>query len=190
MGYCDVLVKVYFDSKEKAGGKMTKALDAIPVGHFVDFKGPIGKFEYIGRGVCAVNNVKRNVKRFIMICGGSGITPIFQVLRAVMIDKQDPTTCVVLDGNRLFEDILCKEELDVFARDNVDRCKLLYTLTQGPEDWTGLRGRIGAPLLKEHCVRGEAGESLVLICGPEALEKTAHKELNLLGWPDEDLLFF
>lgn len=189
-GYCDVLVKVYYDTKERAGGKMTKALDAIPIGHFVEFKGPIGKFEYLRRGLCTVNGKERRVKRFFMICGGSGITPIFQVLRAVMQDKQDPTTCVVLNGNRLVEDILCKEDLDVFARDNVDRCKLLYTLTQGPDDWTGLRGRIGGPLLKAHCARGAEGESLVLICGPEALEKSAHRALNEQGWPDDDLLFF
>ncbi|KAF2502425.1 hypothetical protein BU16DRAFT_474660 [Lophium mytilinum] len=189
-GYADVLVKVYLDTKEREGGKMTKAMDALPIGHFIDFKGPIGKFEYIGRGVCAINAVKRTVKRLIMICGGSGITPIFQVFRAVMQDKEDPTTCIVLNGNRLVEDILCREDLDVFARDNVDRCKLLYTLTQGPGDWTGLRGRIGAPLLKEHCVKGAAGDTMVLICGPEALEKSVHSALNEQGWPDSDLLFF
>ena len=189
-GYCDVLVKVYFDTKERAGGKMTKTLDAIPVGHFVEFKGPIGRFEYLGRGDCTINGKQRRVKRFFMICGGSGVTPIFQVLRAVMQDNADPTTCVVLDGNRLVEDILCKEDLDVFARDNADRCNLMYTLTQPPEDWTGLKGRIGEGLLKEHCARGADGESLVLICGPEALEKSVHKVLKDEGWPDEDLLFF
>ena len=168
---------------------MTKALDSIPTGHWVDFKGPIGKFEYLGRGLCAVNGKERKVKSFFMVCGGSGITPIFQVLRAVMQDREDTTHCTVLNGNRLVEDILCREDLDAFARDNAERCKLLYTLTQGPEDWQGLRGRIGAPLLKEHCVR-EEGESLVLICGPEALEKAAHKALNEQGWKDEELMFF
>jgi len=189
-GFVDVLIKVYADTKERAGGKMTKALDAIPVGHTVDFKGPIGKFQYLGRGLCAVNGKERKVKRFYMICGGSGITPIFQVLRAVMQDKEDGTHCTVLNGNRLVEDILCREDLDTFAKDNEDRCKLLYTLTQGPEDWEGLRGRIGAPLLQEHCKRDEEGRNLVLICGPEALEKNAHRCLSELGWRDEDLMFF
>jgi nitrate reductase (NAD(P)H) len=188
-GYCDVLIKVYNDTPDRAGGKMTKALDAIPIGHWVDFKGPIGKFEYLGRGLCAVNGKERKVKRFFMICGGSGITPIFQVLRAVMQDSEDPTHCTVLNGNRLVEDILCREDLDMFARENEDRCKLLNTLTQGPEEWEGLKGRIGAPLLKEHCVRTE-GESLVLICGPEALEKASHKALVEHGWKDEELMFF
>jgi nitrate reductase (NAD(P)H) len=188
-GFVDVLIKVYADTQEKVGGKMTKALDAIPVGHFVDFKGPIGKFEYLGRGLCAINGKQRNVKRFYMICGGSGITPIFQVLRAVMQDKEDPTHCTVLNGNRLVEDILCREDLDTFAKKNPERCNLLHTLTKGPEDWQGLRGRIGAKLLEEYCVQRD-GESLVLICGPEALEKSTKEALSAQGWRDEDLMFF
>jgi nitrate reductase (NAD(P)H) len=189
-GYADVLVKVYLDGKDRKGGKMTQAIDALPIGHFVDFKGPIGKFEYLGRGLCAINGISRTVKRFIMICGGSGITPIFQVLRAVMNDKEDPTKCVVLDGNRLAGDILCKEGLDTFARENLDRCKLLYTLTKAPDGWQGLRGRIAGPLLKEYCCRSGETESMVLICGPEALEKSVHIALNEQGWPDSDLMFF
>lgn len=187
-GFLRILIKVYHDTKERQGGKMTKAMDALPIGHSIDFKGPIGKFEYLGAGRCSINRAERPVKTFIMICGGSGITPIFQVLRAVMQDKDDPTRCIVLDGNRLLEDILCKTELDKFAMDNQQKCKLLYTLTQGPENWEGLRGRIAAPLLKEHALRTE--DSLVLICGPEALEKAAHIALKELEWPDEDLLFF
>jgi nitrate reductase (NAD(P)H) len=31
---------------------------------------------------------------------------------------------------------------------------------------------------------------MVLICGPEALEKSVHKALHEQGWSDEDLLFF
>jgi nitrate reductase (NAD(P)H) len=189
-GYLDVLVKVYLGTKDQPGGKMTKALDAIPTGHFVEMKGPIGKFVYAGKGDCLINEKPRHIKRFFMVCGGSGITPIFQVLRAVMRDNEDPTTCVLLDGNRLVEDILCKEDLDLFAKENADKLKLLYTLTKGPDDWAGLRGRIGAPLLQEHCVRGAEGESLVLVCGPEPLEKATHEALLEQGWKHEDLLFF
>ncbi|KAF2456033.1 putative nitrate reductase [Lineolata rhizophorae] len=187
-GSIDVLVKVYFDTKDRAGGKMTKAMDALPIGDHIEFKGPIGKFEYLGRGQCSINGDARFVKRFVMICGGSGITPIFQVLRAVMQDEGDPTVCTVLDGNRLAEDILCKDDLDGFASANEERCKVLFTLTKAPEDWTGLRGRIGAALLKEYAEHRE--ETLVLICGPDSMEKSVHLALNEQGWPDSDLLFF
>ncbi|KAK3071444.1 hypothetical protein LTR53_008614 [Teratosphaeriaceae sp. CCFEE 6253] len=192
LGFMDVLVKTYYDTKERKGGKMSQAMDQLPVGHFVDFKGPIGKFEYRRNGLCAINGRERNVKTFLMICGGSGITPIYQIFRAIMRDTQDPTRCVVLNGNRLLEDILCKQDLDDFAKDNEEKCKLMYTLTQGDDDWAGLRGRIAAPLLKEHCDRAAfgAGEAMVLICGPEALEKSVHKALLESGWEDDDLLFF
>ena len=187
-GFIDVLVKVYFDTREIKGGKMTKALDALPLGHGVDFKGPIGKFEYHGRGLCSINGHKRTVSRFAMICAGSGITPIFQVLRAVMQDKNDQTNCVVLNGNRLVEDILCKEDLDGMIRGNEQRARVLYTLTQAPEGWTGLRGRVGAELVRTHCIRDD--RTLVLICGPEPLEKSIHTILKDQGWIDDQILFF
>lgn len=189
-GYLDVLVKVYFDTKERKGGKMSQAMDHLPIGHHIEFKGPIGKFEYLGNGRCTVNGKERTVKKFIMVCGGSGVTPVYQVFRAIMVDKDDPTKCLFLDGNRLVEDILIKEELDHYAQGNDHKCKLLYTLTQAPDDWEGLRGRIGAPLLREHVVPEDDGETMVLICGPEALEKSVHGALLDQGWKDEDMLFF
>jgi nitrate reductase (NAD(P)H) len=187
-GSLDVLVKIYFDTKERKGGKMTKALDAIAIGEEIEFKGPIGKFQYHGKGLCSVNGNQRVIKHFYMICGGSGVTPIYQVFRAVMQDKDDPTNCVVLNGNRQEEDILCREELDYFAKSNPTKCKLLHTLTQGSKHWTGLRGRISASLLRENCERKEG--CMVLICGPGTMEKAAHASLKELGWQDEDILFF
>ena len=185
-GRLDVLIKLYLEGD--IGGKMSKAMNSLPVGHGVDFKGPIGKFTYLGKGLCSINGTEKKVKKFAMICGGSGITPIFQVFRAVMRDKDDPTTCTVLNGNRLFEDILCKEDLDALLWGNEDRGEVIHTLTKAPETWKGLRGRINGELVQKHCERHE--ETLVLICGPEALEKSIHVALKEQGWSDDQILFF
>ena len=187
-GTLHMLVKVYFDANTAKGGKMSQAMDALPIGHSVDFKGPIGKFEYCGKGKYTINGDAKYVKQFLMICGGSGITPIYQVFRAVMRDTEDQTFCIILDGNRLLEDILCKEDLDALVTGNEHRCKLLYTLTKAPDDWTGLRGRITGQLVQEHC-KPDPG-TLVLICGPESMEKSMHSALLEQGWADEQLLFF
>lgn len=187
-GYMEMLVKVYFAKDGSSGGKMSMAMDSLPVGHFIEMKGPIGKFEYLGRGRCLVQGKERKVNSFVMICGGSGITPIYQVFRAVMRDAEDDTKCTVLDGNRLFEDILCKEELDALSAGNDRKCKVLHTLTKAPDHWTGLRGRITGKLVEEHCVRDK--DTLVLICGPEALEKAMHTALLEQGWDDDQLMFF
>lgn len=187
-GYMDMLVKVYFATNGSSGGKMSMAMDSLPIGHFIEMKGPIGKFEYLGRGLCMISGKQRRIKSFVMVCGGSGITPIYQVFRAVMRDADDETKCTVLDGNRLFEDILCKEELDALSAGNDKKCKILHTLTKATDSWTGLRGRITGKLVEEHCVRDK--DTLVLICGPEALEKAMHVTLLEQGWDDDQLMFF
>ena len=168
---------------------MTVALDALPLNTLVDFKGPIGKFTYLGRGRCSINGHERTIKRFIMVCAGSGVTPILAVLRAVVEDEEDETRCLVVDGNREEEDILCREELDGCWKGG---CRVLHTLSKGPEGWRGRRGRITAEMVLEE-MQGETtgeGETLVLICGPEPLETSLKKGLNEKGWKDEDLLFF
>ncbi|KAL3955271.1 hypothetical protein ACCO45_010834 [Purpureocillium lilacinum] len=190
-GILDVLIKVYYDTPERKGGKMTQALDALPVGHFVDFKGPVGKFEYLGNGLCSVGGKQRSVRRFNMVCGGSGVTPIFQVLRALSKDVQDPTECVLLDGNRVEEDILCRVQLDAFLDSAKHRCRLVHTLTQPSDTWTGRRGRMDRALVEAEIGPCEApGRDMVLICGPEAMEKSVHEILTSLGWAEDDILFF
>lgn len=188
-GFLDVLVKIYAESDGRKGGRMTVALDATEVGaSTVDFKGPVGKFTYLGQGLCALNGAERRVKRFYMICAGSGVTPIFQVFRAVMQDPEDHTRCVVLNGNRMAEDILCKEDLDSLMTGNEDKARIVYTLTNAPESWTGLRGRICKEMIHGCLPRSE--ETMILICGPEALEKSVRLILKDLGWPDDSMVFF
>lgn len=44
-GYVEILVKIYFASEKTTGGPMSQALDALPLGSALDFKGPIGTFQ-------------------------------------------------------------------------------------------------------------------------------------------------
>lgn len=187
-GKMELLVKIYFPTDTVPGGKMTMALDKLPLGAEIDCKGPTGRFEYLGNGRALISGKERHVRSFKMICGGTGITPIFQVLRAVMEDSQDPTKCVVLDGNRLEEDILCRSELDEYVKTDSEKCTLVHTLTKGPENWTGRRGRISEELIKEFAPPEE--ESMVILCGPGAMEQSAKKVLLAQGWAESDLHFF
>ena len=191
-GELNVLIKVYYDSPGGApGGKMTQALDSLPLGHAVEFKGPVGKFEYLGAGQCTINGKGRNVRRFVMVCGGSGITPIWAVLRAVMKDKGDATGCLVLDGNRMEGDILLRDELEEVEREGDGRCRVVHTLSRPGEGWTGRTGRMDRELFEKEVGKPPAERDvMVLICGPEGMEKGAKTALLGMGWDEEDLLFF
>lgn len=90
---------------------------------------------------------------------------------------------------------MCKPQLDAFAQNYPEKLQLIYTLTQAGENWEGRRGRISRELLGEFVGKrqkegGRDGEAMVLICGPEALEKSCHMALRELGWRDEELMFF
>lgn len=187
-GVVDVLIKIYFSTPTIPGGKMGMALEKLAIGSSVEFKGPIGKFKYLGKGRVSINDNERSVRSFRMICGGSGITPIFQVLRAVIQDRDDPTSCVVLDGNKKEEDILCKDELDSFEAADSKRCTIMHTLTDGSSLWSGQRGRISEQHLKDYVSPTES--CMVLVCGPKPMEQSAHKILLQLGWDESDIVFF
>ena len=120
-GVLGLLVKMYLPTKHyPLGGKMTTVLESLGEGHHVDIKGPLGGFEYLGKGKVRYRGVDRKVDRFALVCAGSGITPIYQVLRAVVHDPVDKTTCIVVNGNRFEEDILCREDLEEWhSRKNV-----------------------------------------------------------------------
>ena len=47
-------------------------------------------------------------------------------------------------------------------------------------------------MLKEHAERAEfyTGNAMVLICGPEPLERSVHAALLEIGWKEDEMLFF
>ncbi|KAK3398690.1 nitrate reductase [Sordaria brevicollis] len=197
LGILRVLIKIYYASpaEDIKGGQMTQALDALPLGKTVDFKGPVGKFVYLGQGRCAINGRERKVKRFVMLCAGSGVTPIYQVLRAVAEDEKDGTECLVLDGNRVERDILLRRELDELvekARPR-GRCRVKCTLSRPDDQWQGLRGRLDRVMLEREVGRPDEnlrGETMMLLCGPEGMQSMVQEVLKEMGWKDKDVLVF
>ena len=90
---------------------MTLGFAELEVGDAVELKGPIGHFTWQGDGKALIHGTTTVVREVGMVCAGSGITPILQVLRGIFEDPSDTTTKAwVLDINRDFDDILCRDE--------------------------------------------------------------------------------
>jgi nitrate reductase (NAD(P)H) len=199
VSHVELLIKIYFkdeDPKFPAGGLLSQYLDSLPLGAPVSIKGPVGHIEYNGRGRFTVGGERRSARRLAMVAGGTGITPVYQVIQAVLRDQPDDDTEMhLVYANRTEDDMLLREEIDAWAAAHPARLKVWYVVSKvaRPEDgWAYGVGRVDEGVLREHLPLGGDGETLALVCGPPAmLECTVRPGLEKMGYDlDKDCLVF
>jgi nitrate reductase (NAD(P)H) len=166
-------------------------LDSMPIGSSLDIKGPLGHIEYTGRGNFMVHGKHKFAKRLAMLAGGSGITPIYQVVQAILKDPEDLTEMHVVYANRSEDDILLREEMDSWAKKH-ERFKVWYVVQESKrEGWEYSVGFITESILKQHVPRASQ-DTLALACGPPPMVQFAVKpNLEKLGYDvTNNLLLF
>jgi cytochrome-b5 reductase len=167
LGYFDLIIKVY------PQGKMSTYIDSLKIGDTIDVKGPKGHFIY-----------QPNMKRaFGMLAGGTGITPMLQVIKAVLKNPEDRTQLSLIFANVNEEDILVREHLEELAEKHSDRFKLYYTLNNPPEGWTQGVGFISKEMIQEHCP-APADDILIVMCGPTPMNNAMIANLQALGYSE------
>lgn len=164
-GYFELVVKMY------PKGRMSHHYREMREGDYLAVKGPQGRFNY----------KPGQVRAFGMIAGGSGITPMFQLTRAILENPKDKTIVRLIYANTTFEDILLKEDLDDFASKFPYRFKVYYVLSQPPEAWTGGGGHVSKEMIQNHCPP-PAPDIRILRCGPPGMNKAMAAHLNALGY--------
>ncbi|GAB6029997.1 NADH-cytochrome b5 reductase 2 [Chamberlinius hualienensis] len=173
-GYMDLVVKVYFKNvhpKFPDGGKMSQYLDNLQINDTIDVRGPNGLLIYNGKGEFAIRPDKktppnkRTFKNVGMIAGGTGITPMLQIVRHVFKDPDDLTNVSLIFANQTEKDILLRRELEEIKDTYPDRFHLWYTLDNPPENWSHSNGFVNADMIKDH-LPAPSEETLILMCGP------------------------
>jgi cytochrome-b5 reductase len=190
-GYFDLVIKVY------PNGKMTQYLDKLPVGHTIEVSGPSGNLIYKDNGLFDIRSrkpepfVTRHVRHLGLIAGGTGITPMYQILNEILKEQTSivPGQRVdikiwLLFANQTEQDILLRDELEQFAATNSDRFKLWYTVDREGEEWKYSKGFINDTMLKEH-MPPPSDDVLICICGPPPMVKFACiPNLDKLGYTE------
>ncbi|KAL2310005.1 hypothetical protein Nmel_006242 [Mimus melanotis] len=239
-GYVDLIIKVYHKNvnpKFPEGGKMSQYLDNMKIGDTIDFRGPNGLLVYKGTGTVTQRwESKREVfgifllgtflikpnkkseaeKKFAkhlgMIAGGTGITPMLQLIRQITNDPKDSTKCYLLFANQTENDILLRAELEDIAKRHPEQFVLWYTLDRPPKgrdtrkclcsslcnsqsftlapgnitvksNWKYSSGFVTADMLKAH-LPPPGSDTLILMCGPPPMIQFAcQPNLDKLGYP-------
>ncbi|KAG8960881.1 NADH-cytochrome b5 reductase [Tulasnella sp. 419] len=138
-------------------GKVTPFLHSLKPGQSVGIKGPIPKLP-----------IKENeFERVGMIAGGSGITPMYQIVQHSLALPNDKTKYTLIFSNLSEADILLKETFDDWAKKHSDRFEVIYVVDQGGKDWKGPTGYVTSELVKQHFAPPSLGEKVkILVCGP------------------------
>jgi len=178
---------------------MSQHVDSLQIGDTLDMKGPKGHLEYLGKGKFTVKLMRkplqeRNATHFGMIAGGTGITPMLQVIHAVFRDAKDSsTTASLLYANQTEDDILVREELEQLAKDYPNRFKLHYTLDRPPQVWNGSTGFITKDMIQNNVLRNssKSDSTQILMCGPPPMLKFACvPALTELGFTEDNRFSF
>ncbi|KIW95438.1 uncharacterized protein Z519_04022 [Cladophialophora bantiana CBS 173.52] len=163
-GVIELIVKIYEQ------GMMTRHLDSLQVGDEIEFRGPIGPMKYRS-GLC---------KHIGMIAGGTGITPMYQLIRAICEDTSDNTTIGLLYANNTEEDILLRPQLDHWAAKSPTKFNISYVLLHPPREWKHYTGFVTKELLREK-MPITAPDSRIMMCGPPGMITVMKQYARELG---------
>lgn len=179
-GYIEFVIKIYRANEHPKfphGGLMTQYLEKLPVGEYLRMEGPKGKLNYVGCGNFFISRKYHIKKKIGMVAGGSGITPIYQIIQAV-VQNQDKVQLHLLFGNKSEKDILIREELEQLHEDYPDNFKLTYIIDKAdnPDTWKGETGYITEEILTKY-MPPAGDDTLIVTCGPPIMNELVKKFL-------------
>jgi len=158
-GCFDLMVKIYEQ------GVVSQWLNNLQVGSMVGFKHIKFniKSQYPFEGKSKIN----------MICGGTGITPMYQALHKIANTPGDSLQVRLLCGNKSPADILLDKELEALVEKAGGRVQVTHVVgTQQDQTeipgWAGERGWVDEDKVKRLCFP-PAADVLTMVCGVPGL---------------------
>jgi len=164
-GHVDFMIKSYDQ------GNISKHMTTLKIGDTMKLRGPKGAMVY-QPNMCS---------RIGMIAGGTGVTPMLQIIRAIQRGRPtDKTKVDLIFANVNPDDILLKEDIDKVAREDPN-FKVYYVLNNPPAGWTGGVGFVTPDMIKAK-LPPPAADMKLLICGPPPMVSAMKKAAESLGY--------
>jgi cytochrome-b5 reductase len=138
---------------------MSKHIHSLKVGDSLEVRGPFPKYPYTANKHSEIG----------LIAGGTGITPMLQLIRKVLDNPQDKTKINFIFANHTTKDILLKDELDKLAKQHPDRFKIKYIISNKEPGWNGEVGYVRKDIIKDTFKGSADKESIVFVCGPPGM---------------------
>lgn len=147
--------------KEYPGGPMSTHVCNLKPGDSLEFKGPLPKYPW----------TPNKHDHIVLIAGGTGITPMYQLAHKIFSDVADKTKVTLVYGNVAEDDILLKKELNHLQNTYPQRFQALYLLDKPPSGWTQGKGYVTKELLQTVLPEPKSGNIKIFVCGPPGMYK-------------------
>jgi cytochrome-b5 reductase len=134
----------------------------------IKVKGPKGQMVY----------TPNMVREIGMLAGGTGITPMLQIIRAVMKSPEDKTRITLIYANVTTEDILLRDDLEALVEAHPNKFKLHLVVENKVREWIGGVGFITEAMIREFCPP-PANDIKILICGPPPMVSAMKKHTEV-----------
>lgn len=121
--------------------------------------------------------MKKNIG---MIAGGTGITPMIQIIHEINDSKNnlenssiiDETKVKLLFANHEESDIIMKSEIDSFPKHNPNiQVRYILSSPSSPQTWNGYVGRLNQKILQSE-LPPPSSDTLIYVCGPPGMMQT------------------
>lgn len=110
-----------------------------------------------------------NGRHYVLFAAGSGITPVFSVLKSVLVSN-DKNHVTLIYANRNEDGIIYKDELDLWINKYPKRLQVLHILSRPDSSWCGPTGRCSSDYvnatLDEELKRTPSLKAEYFLCGP------------------------
>lgn len=166
--------------KQVEGGLFsTWANNQIKPGDRLDAMPPQGRFTY--------TPTAHDDRLYVGFAAGSGITPILSILKSVL--EQSEGRFILFYGNRSFDQIIFREELETLKNRFPERFSIHHILSRESLSSPLFQGRIDADKCNRYArvFFQPAQVERFFVCGPESMTMAVKNSLEAAGVPSEKI---
>ena len=167
--------------KRVAGGKVSNRLvQQLAKGDAVQTLGAHGRFTFAPQ--------PGNRRHLVLFAAGSGITPIFSILKSALHFEQDSHVSLIY-GNRNSDSVIFRDKLEQLQRTFADRLHVVHVLSQ-PTSLSQQGGRLTQRRVTEimrTLPTRDAGNTEFYACGPSGMMEEVTGALETLGVAPESV---
>lgn len=160
-------------------GKVTNFLaENLKVGDSLEVTAPSGLFN--------LNPEPAHQKHYVMIAGGSGITPIYSMIGTIL--KFEPKSQItLLYANRTSNNIIFKEKFEKWVKEFPNQIEVKHFLSEEESPKKAVKGYITRISIEEILNRYGKNKVDFYLCGPEIMTNKLIEDLQYLGISKEKI---